>query len=197
MKTKKALELESKDIASFKLPLKQQLIRTTFRFTKEGHDSIRKLSKLQGKKNAEIFETLIQVFEIFKKKIKDFSLPSSKESKAIRKTYVIKKNTLNKFNDISKKEKIKRDQLIDTMAQVLMVIAEEETDKKHSEYQSVLHDIINPFWGNAEEIGKKLKEKLGEDDPIVSQFGTVIVHIMNLSMEIESYLQEGTPISAL
>ncbi len=70
------------------------------------------------------------------------------------------------------------------------------TDKKHKDYQSVLTDIINPFWGYAEKIEKKLKEKLGEDDPIVSKFGSIIVNIMNLSMDIESYLQEGTPISA-
>lgn len=196
MKTKKVSELELKDIPSFKLPEKQQFTRTTFRFSKKGHDAIRKLSKLQGKKNADIFDTLIQLFEILKKDIKDFSLHINEETKTIRKTYVIKKTTLQKFNDISKKEGIKRDHFIDKMAQVLMIIAEKETDKKHKEYQSVLTDIINPFWGYAEEIEKKLKEKLGEDDPIVSKFGIIIVNIMNLSSDIKSYLEEGTPISA-
>jgi hypothetical protein len=195
MKPKKVSKLGLGEIPSFKLPEKQNFIRTTFRFSKKGHEAFKNLSKQQGKKNADIFDTLIEIFDVLKKEKIEFPLPTKEKFETIRKTYIINKNTLLKINNISKKLGMKKDLFIDTMAEILMLISEKRTIKKHQNYQSVLNNIISPFRGNAEEIEKKLKEKLGEDDPIVSQFGIIIVNIMNLYMEIDSYLQEGTPIS--
>ena len=195
MKAKKASELELKDIPSFKLPVKQQLIRTTLRLTEDGHASIRKLAKSHGWKNADIFESMVQVIKKFKLNSKDFFRIISKETKTTRKTYVIKKNTLVKLSNIAENGNFKRDLLIDKMARLLIKIAENETDKKDREYQSILTDIINPFWEKAEKIWDELKEKLGEDDAILSRFGIICIHFMNLSQDIESYLNEGTPIS--
>lgn len=196
MKPKKESELELKDIPSFKLPVKQQLIRTTLRLSEDGHASIRKLAKSQGEKNADIFEQLVQVIELLKMNRKDFSHLISKETKTIRKTYVIKKNTLVKLKNIAEKGKITRDQLIDKMVRVLLIIIEKETDKKHKEYKNILKDIINPFGEKAEKIWDELKDKLGKDNEILSRFGVICVHISNLSQDIESYLNEGTPIPA-
>ena len=57
-----------------------------------------------------------------------------------------------------------------------------------------MKDIINPFGDKAEKIWDELKDKLGEDSEILSRFGVICVHISNLSQDIESYLNEGTPI---
>lgn len=178
----------------FKFPEKQQLLRTTLRFSRKGHEAIKKLSKLQGKKIADTFDVLIDTYKILGEKNEDFSGFVNKEVETIRKTYIIRKNTLSKITELAKKNGIPRDKFIDAIAIILLLVAENKAYIEHEKHHDALFDIINPFWEYAEGIEKKLEEKLGMNDPVVSRFSVILIHIMELSNDIDEFLSKGTPI---
>lgn len=179
---------------NFKLPKKQPLIRTTLRISREGHDAIRTVAKLQGTKNADVIDALIVIFQRLKEVAPNISLKSDPEKKAIRKTYVVGKNTILRVSQLAKDLQISRDQFIDSIARVLMRVVARENSKKNDNYKSVNNELIKPFWSYAEDIEEKIKAKLGEDDIVVNRFGHMCVHIMNLSMAIDDFLSSGEPI---
>ncbi len=65
-------ELINEVVERVKFPEKQQLVRTTLRFSRKGHEAIKKLSKLQGEKIADIFDTAVEAYEILEGKIESF-----------------------------------------------------------------------------------------------------------------------------
>lgn len=174
----------------FKFPEKQQLSRTTLRLSRRGHEAIKKLSKSQGEKIADIFDMTIKAYEMTEEKIESFP----KEGETMRKTYIIRKNTLSKITELAKKNSTSRDQFIDTIARLLLLIADRETARKTEKYLEALDELINPFAEHADEIEKKLIEKLGRNDPIVSRYYVITHHLMEISEAINEFLSEGTPI---
>ncbi|MBI3378991.1 MAG: hypothetical protein HY035_11420 [Nitrospirae bacterium] len=175
----------------FKFPEKQQLSRTTLRLSRRGHEAIKKLSKLQGEKIADIFDMTIKAYEMIEEKIESFP----KEGETMRKTYIIRKNTLSKITELAKKNRIPRDQFIDTIVRLLLLIADSETTRKKEKYLEALNELINPLAEHADEVEKKLIEKLGRNDPVVSRFYVITHHIMEISEDINEFLSEGTPIN--
>lgn len=192
MKTKEALIKEA--VEGFKFPEKQQLLRTTLRLSRRGHEAIKKLSKLQGEKIADIFDMAIKAYEMIEEKIESFPELVNKEGETMRKTYIIRKNTLSKITELAKKNRTSRDQFIDTIARLLLLIADSETARKTEKYLEALNEFINPFADHADEIEKKLTEKLGRNDPVVSRFYVITHHLMEISEAINEFLSEGTPI---
>jgi archaellum component FlaC len=183
-------------IADFKdvlaLPRAQKnIVRTTFNLSQKGHDAIGEIADTLNKKNAEVFEAMM---EIFNKIGNDLPFSSTDAENKTRKTYVIDKKTLSAINKASEKSKIPRDTLIDNLAQTVKIIIERLSSEKDKKYTDVLKKIINPFWIEAEKIEKTLIKELGDDDPVVNRFGLIIVIIMNLSGAIENYLNNGEPI---
>ncbi|HBG92067.1 MAG: hypothetical protein A2X54_06690 [Nitrospirae bacterium GWF2_44_13] len=192
MKTKEALIKEA--VEGFKFPEKQQLLRTTLRFTRKGHEAIKKLSKLQGEKIADIFDMAFNAYEFIEEKIESFPEVTNKEGETIRKTYIIRKNTLSKITDHANKNRIPRDQFIDAIVKILLLIVDKETTSKKEKYLEALDELINPFAEHADEVEKKLIEKLGRNDPIVSRYYWITHHLMEISEAINEFLSEGTPI---
>lgn len=174
------------------LPVAQKnIVRTTFNLSQKGHGAIGEIANTLNKKNAEVFETMMAIFN---KIGNDLPLSSTDTENKTRKTYVIDKKTLSAINKASKESKIPRDALIDNLAQNVKRIIELLSSEKDKKYTDVLKKIINPFWIEAEKIEKTLIKELGDDDPVVNRFGLIIVIIMNLSMAIENYLNNGEPI---
>jgi len=190
------MKVLNEKIAGFKdvlaLPGAQKnIVRTTFNLSQKGHDVIGEIANTLNKKNAEVFESMMGIFN---KIGNDLPLSSADAENKTRKTYVIDKKTLSAINKASKKSKIPRDILIDNLARTVKIIIEHLSSEKDKKYTDVLKKIINPFWIEAEKVEKILIKELGDDDPVVNRFGLIIVIIMNLAGAIESYLNNGEPI---
>lgn len=198
MKTKKSKsELDLEELSDIKLTATQPLMRTSLRFSKKGHEAIKEIGDLMGVKNAEVFKKVLEVSQNLKNSksgISGLSDLFDKEPETIRKTYIIGKKTLSKISQLANELKVPRDRLIDQIVQLLSALAGTKASEKKDNYRNANEKIINPFWSRAEEIEKELKDKLGEDDPVVHRFGLIIVHVMNLSQDIDDYLSSGTPI---
>lgn len=188
--TSKEMEVTLKEELNFKLH-KPQSVRTTFRLSQRGHHAIKKLSDFQGVKKADVFGMLISLYEVLKEKGKDMSsLLKAENRETSRRTYVLEKNVLSKLNAISNREKISRDLIVDNLSVLLEGLLDQELFEKQKKYRHILENDIYPIWKRAEEIEKKLKEKLGEDDPAVKEFGLVVVNIMIFAHFIEKALED-------
>jgi len=187
-------EIRIEKTPGLKLPSKQHLVRTTFRISQQGNDAITSVSKMYGMKNADVFDMASSLVQELNKKGIDLSSVKDVSEKSMRKTYLIKKNTLSRLRKLADEIKTSRDLLIDKMVIILKTLLDKELTKKHTKYRNVLEKFINPFWEQAEKLEKQLKKELGEDDPIISRFGFIIVLIMNLSMAIEENINKGISI---
>jgi hypothetical protein len=177
-----------------KLPYKQHLIRTTFRISQQGHDAITNVSKIYGMKNADVFDMASSLVQEFNKKGMDLSSVKDISGISIRKTYLINKISLSRLRKLAGEMKTSRDLLIDKLVTTLKTLLDKESDERNIKYRNALKEIISPFLGQTEKLEKQLKIKLGEDDPITSRFGIIILLIKNLSMAIEKNINKGVPI---
>lgn len=176
------------------IPRKKSVVTSTFRISKEGHDALKKVAKAMGLKYAEVFEKLLILFEAFESTKKPITLEPKEKVIRVRKTYVVNKETLSKLSSIVKNKKTTRDLLIEKTALRFSEFFEENKSAERKRYQNVLEKIIKPFWSQSEDIERKLGRKLGHDDPIVTRFGHVVTILMNLSMTIESFINNDQPI---
>ncbi len=176
----------SEGLTDFRFPVSKQVVRTTFRLSQNGHDAIKNLSDLWSKKNNEVFDEILEFYDVSKKTQVDLSSLFVKDTKyTLRKTYVLNKNTLAKIRKIANQEKITRDLFIDKMAILYELAFNKKLRKKHEIYSKTHKEIIKPFWHQAEDIEKKLIEELGKDDPVVTEFGLVVTTIMDFKHFLE------------
>ena len=175
-------------------PRVQQRVRTTFSLSQEGHKAIKKLSVLLHIKQADVFGRLILdydgVKDLFKKAGIDLfsNLAKVKNRKTIRKTYVLEGKVLSKLRTISKMEKISRDLFVDQMSRLFEVLLDKERAEKQKKYSNILENDIYPLWESSQEIEKKLRKELGEDDPVVIEYGIVAGSIMECVLSLEEIL---------
>lgn len=196
MVSKKIASKAEKDIVIEKLlERKQPVIHSTFRLSQEAHDAIKYIADLLEIKNAEIFDRLLDFFEGFETSKKPVSLTETNEKiERIRKTYVVKKETLSKLSKLASDKKATRDLLIERTALAFENLVNGSLSDRKERYRNVLEKIINPFWHKAEHILSELEKELGSDDPISKRFSYAMFDLMNLSDATEDYLTNGTPI---
>ena len=112
---------------------------------------------------------------------------------AVRKTLVISQASLNKFNELSRKYKIARDALVEAaVTEYLLLTARRlevmiENDKKALE-------IVEKLESQMLSAEKELAGLFGDDAPIMTRFGKVIIVLQNLFFAIKDELEDGTPI---
>lgn len=111
----------------------------------------------------------------------------------VRKAQVMSRNAQKFFGMLSKQYSVSRDILIEALLRATRIIAETDRQPIVEKHKEALK-IVNAFWKEADIIENKLKELLGDEDPIINRFGYVIIYIMNLSNSISKEIEEGIPV---
>lgn len=182
---------------------KESSVRTTFALTKDGEAALAWIIE-HSKKN---IRSIIDNFCVplltlssnnmetpFENTIIEFAkkVPNSSDGK-IRRSIVLSKKSLNILNNIAKKYQVSRDALLDLSFYLVMAFLEDSLKTRLDNHKKAL-SMIKELWGDAEDVEKKLKEFLDENDPVLCRLGYVIVHLMNISIAIEKEQEDGTPI---
>jgi len=97
--------------------------------------------------------------------IPDMPLPAN----SIKKSFVIESSTLRALNDYARRKKIKRDVLVNYLL-LSRKKSLEETHKRLFERQKEAQKFLRGFWDLGSEVEGKIRELLGEDDPIFRAF---------------------------
>lgn len=180
-------------LPKIKFSRKNANTRTTFSFSKEGHEAIAFLSAQQGSRKNEVFDTIAALPEILPKESQDY-LSAKKNRKTTRKTYVINKTALSKLQKLSKELKTSRDNLIETLLLLLVKIFEKIKSEQHDKYKQIYKHIIAPFVAQAEKIDKQLAVELEDNDPVAIRFSAIVICLINLCEAIEANLNHDTEI---
>lgn len=121
----------------------------------------------------------------------DMPLPEN----SIRKSFVIGNRTLQALKTQARRRKIKRDVLV-THLILSHKKATEEDHKRLFEKQNEAQKLLRGFWDLGSEVEGKIRELLGEDDPIFrafsAEFGWLEDQVLNA---IEGLLKDGAPIT--
>ena len=175
--------------------LEKQSTRTTFKLSKECIDSLDWLLNMTSLKPKEFFD-IIASDDILSKIINEITKDNLKaiaKHQNFRKTYVISKKALKTFNEMAKEKDVPRDLLVESLISIFVLFYKGNLEKEKEKEEKALR-IVSNFWSEAGKIENKLKELLGDEHPIVTRFGYVIVLLMNLDSAIEEKLSNGTPI---
>lgn len=167
---------------------KQKVTRSTFRLSPEAHQIIADMCKRRGIKKTDLFERLSKLIE---DNILGNSVSSGETNRGIRKTYVVKKGTLNTLDSVARERKKSRDSIIENAVIQLKQIIKGENEK----YQKVQEKIIRPFYEYAQKIEDKLQKELNNhNNPIVRRFSIIVTELMSLDIDIEHFLKDGIPV---
>jgi len=118
--------------------------------------------------------------------------PKTRDTSA-RKTYVVDKLVPQIFNGIAKAFGLSRDLLVDLALKIKRAERQAKADSRRMHYEHAKREI-DELLSKADDLKEHLQEVLDEHDPILNRLGLVGVVIMNLSLSIESYLNQGTRI---
>lgn len=169
----------------------KQSVRTTFKLSESSNNAIDWLIKTNNLKPKEVFDLMFS-----NENLVDFAIEAARKkgksssTKQTRKTFVISKRVLRLLNRHSKKHKLSRDLIVESLILVFKTLLEKHAEEEKQEEEEAL-PIILDFWTKAESVEKQLKDLLEDDNPILDRFGLVIVEIMNLVSAIESKLSNN------
>ena len=181
----------------FKLPIKKAegMVYTTLKLSQTAHDALREVARVLRLKYAELFDSMLSLFDAFEGSNGPLQFEAGKGGiVTTRKTYVLKKDTLDKLRRVVKSKKINRDLFVEKMAVLFKLLVDKQISDKKKKYPHIRKDYISPFEVQANAIENKLREELGGDDPITRRFSYIVTVLINLKMAIEGNIEKGTPI---
>lgn len=183
----------------------KQSERTTFRLTKEADDAITWMTKSRG---ISVKETIDAMCTQYLKKTESgessflndlIQLTKTRESQpqkgTVRKTLVISKGSKRALNNLSKKNNISRDLLLENLILSIEKSLKLFIKELPQKYAKALK-AVEELGSEARVKLKELRELLSEDDPILDRLDTCSIVIDNLEGDIKAYLEDGTPIDA-
>ena len=179
-------------------------VRTTFRLSKQGLESLNYLAETLSIKKKDVFDytgksllekeignktgkTAIDLFmeDLDKKGIEYKGSP-------IRKTQVVSLGTKRLLDRTAKKYRVKRDHLVNFLLCVSAMIHKDSREKR-IEKLDYFSGKLNTLRNMALELEGEAEEKLS-NTAFLSRIGIIVVIIDNLMMAVDSYIKDGIPI---
>ena len=170
----------------------RQSVRATFKLTEKAINAMNIVATHLGIKQKSLFDHLIADSRALGLIAGEIRPDGFDKLDRIQKTYVISKNTLLCLGEISKKFNTPRDALVEySVLRLLPIIAEEQ--EKQKKRKEILWDL-NEFLKRGEELLKKCRKILGEEDPIYDKLGSAINACQNAHENIRFFVEKGNMI---
>lgn len=170
----------------------RQSVRATFKLTEKAINAMNIVARHLGIKQKSLFDHLIADSRTLGLIASEIRHDRFDELNRIQKTYVISKNTLLCLGEISKKFNAPRDALVEySVLRLLPIIAEEQV--KHEKRKEILWDL-DAFLKRGEEVLKKCRKTLGEEDPICDKLISAINACQNAHENIRFFVEKGNMI---
>ena len=164
--------------------------RTTFNLSNEAYELLEKLSKSYEITQKETLSLIMdddELILITVEKIKSGTDEIAEDKSA--KTKVISKGALEKLSNLAQREQISRDLLLEiTLRELSDQLKKRE--ENHKKALKIIKDSIKQ--DNA--TGKKLRDLLDKDDPILMRWDIIEIYKSDLETAIFNELKRGTPI---
>ena len=167
----------------------RQSVRATFKLTEKAIYALSIVSAHLGIKQKSLFDHLIDNNETLGLIANEIKSDQFQKLNRVQKTYVISRKTLNCLEEASKNFDSPRDALVEYSIKRLWPVIKEEKEK-HQRRKEVLGDMSR-YLKKGEKILSKLKELLGEDDPVYDRYKEAITAFQNTHKNIEFFIKKG------
>ena len=167
----------------------RQSVRATFKLTEMAINAVNIVSTHLGIKQKSLFDHLIddpQSLDVIAKEVRSEVF---NELERVQKTYVISRKTLSCLGEVSKRFDAPRDALVEYSIQRLLPIIREEREK-HRKRKEILSELTE-YLEQGEEILKKSRKLLGEEDPVYNNLENAMAVTRNVQKNIESFVERG------
>lgn len=170
----------------------KQSIRATFKLSEKSIEIISVVASRLGIKQKSLFDHLIDDIDSLSLIAQEFEQDTFHGLDRVQKTYVLSRKTLNCLEQVSKKFDAPRDALVEYSIRRLAPVVEEERER-HLKRKSVLSEVAE-FLGQGEEILKKSRALLGEDDFVYEKLKTSLKGVINAYRVIAAFVEKGETI---
>jgi len=170
----------------------KQSVRATFKLTERAINAMSTISVHLGIKQKSLFDHLVEDTGILDLIARDVDSEEFNATPRVQKTYVLSRKTLSTLENISKRFNAHRDVLVEYSIQRLMPVIEREREKhrKHKE----LFDEMKDYLAKGDELLRKSKELLDEDDPVYYRIEQMLEACSCACDDVETLIERGRAI---
>jgi hypothetical protein len=168
----------------------KQSVRATFKLPQQVIDLLVVIAGQLGIKQKSLFDQLVENASIMEKVARE-AIDYSTEEERHQKTFVISRSTLFLLNQISKKQKIPRDILVEVYIKQLLPVIKTEL-KKHQQRKELLKEM-RKYQDQGKKLLKVAEDLLGRDDMLFEKIkGQIKIANKNVATA-EDLINKGTP----
>jgi hypothetical protein len=168
----------------------KQSVRATFKLPQQIIDLLAVIAGQLGIKQKSLFDQLVENASIMEKVARE-ALDYSTEEERHQKTFVISRSTLLSLNQISKKQKIPRDILVEVYIKQLLPVIKTELGK-HQKRKQLLKEM-RKYQNQGKKLLKAAEDLLGKDDMLYEKIKSQI-NIANKNVATaENLITKGMP----
>ena len=167
----------------------RQSVRATFKLSERAIDALSILATHLGIKQKSLFDHLMDDIRSLNAVAREIQRDNFNNLARVQKTYVLSRRTLTCLEEASKNFDIPRDALVEYSIQRLVPIIAEERER-HLKRKEVLSEITD-YLNKGEQLLRKSKMILGEEDPVYGKFETAMSVFINAHNIIESFVKKG------
>jgi len=168
----------------------KQSVRATFKLPQQVIDLLAVIAGQLGIKQKSLFDQLVENASIMEKVVQE-ALGYFTEEERHQKTIVISRSTLLSLNQISKKQKIPRDILVEVYIKQLLPVIKTELGK-HKKRKELLKEM-RKYQNQGKRLLKAAEDLLGKDDMLYEKIESQI-NIANKNVATaEGIITKGMP----
>ena len=167
----------------------KQSVRATFKLTERAIEALSIVAVHLGIKQKSLFDHLLEDAHSLSAIAQGVERQEFSKLQRVQKTYVLSRRTLHLLDQASKSHGAPRDALVEYSIQRLeSVIANER--EKHRKRKMMLVDLAE-HWRQGEELLRKSRMLLGEDDPVSVKIEDALNACKNTYTDIELFVERG------
>lgn len=170
----------------------RQSVRATFRLSERAIHAINILSFHLGIKQKSLIDHLLEDPRSLKLIARELRSSPVEPSLRVQKTFVLNRKTLSCLEDASRSFQMPRDALVEFSIQSLLPLIARERERHHKR-KAVFKDFQG-YLKKGEEILKKSRELLGEDDPVHDELQSALNALSKTLQNLEELVGRGEAI---
>jgi len=167
----------------------RQSVRATFKLTEEAISTVSIVATHLGIKQKSLFDHLIEDAGSLNLIARKIQAEAFDKLNRVQKTYVLSRKTMISLGEAAKKFSTPRDALVEYSIQRLLPIIIEEREK-HKKRKAVLGEI-SEYLKMGENILKKSKMLLDEEDPVYDRFKSAVTACRNAHRDIRDFVEKS------
>ena len=168
----------------------KQSVRATFKLPQQVIDLLTVIAGQLGIKQKSLFDQLVENASIMEKVTREAHDYSTEEERH-QKTFVISRSTLLLLNQISKKQKIPRDILVEVYIKQLLPVIKTELEK-HQQRKELLKEM-RKYQDQGKKLLKAAEGLLGKDDMLYKKIKSQIKIANKNVATAEDLINKGMP----